>query len=66
MTSVERVAEYTTIEPEAELENENYKPPKNWPSSGKLEFTDMCLAYEQDAPPVLKDINLDIKPGEKV
>ena len=26
----------------------------------------MCLAYEQDAPPVLKNINLDIKPGEKV
>ena len=66
MTSVERVAEYTRIEPEAELHNENYEPPNNWPSEGKLEFKEICLAYEKESPPVLKNINLTIHAGEKV
>ena len=66
MTSVERVIEYTKIEPEAADHNDDYSPPKGWPVTGKLEFKDMCLAYGKDAPNVLKNIDLAIKDSEKV
>ena len=66
MTSVERVLEYTEIEPEAATDSTNLKPPPNWPSTGSLEFKDMCLSYSKDADNVLKNINVTINDKEKV
>ncbi|XP_012251875.1 probable multidrug resistance-associated protein lethal(2)03659 [Athalia rosae] len=67
MTSVERVLEYSKLEQEPSLEStpEN-KPPKEWPSQGKIEFKNMFLRYDRAEPPVLKDLNFIINPREKI
>ncbi|CAG2061256.1 unnamed protein product [Timema podura] len=42
------------------------KPPKDWPFEGEIEFQSVYLKYVETEPPVLKDLNLVIKPGEKM
>lgn len=42
------------------------QPPKEWPSSGNLEFSNVYLKYAADDPPVLKNLNFEIKNGWKV
>ena len=67
MTSVERVLEYIELCPEANLETEkeNSVTP-DWPHSGAITCTDVCLSYDIDSPLVLKDLTFDILPKEKV
>lgn len=67
MVSVERVMEYTQLEPEASLETPKGKtpPPNDWPSSGEIIFEHVQLKYGNEEP-VLKDITCVIKPSEKV
>ena len=66
MVSVERVMEYTKIEPEASLESApTLRPPSNWPSKGEIVLNNMELQYGND-PPVLKDINCVFHAAEKV
>lgn len=46
MTSVERVVEYSSIEHEPDLESKPAnKPPKSWPSEGRIEFKHVFLKY---------------------
>lgn len=81
MTSVERVLQYTKLEKESQehqptknLETDwphfakiTYKNPKrNWPQSGHITFKRTFLKYYPEGEPVLKDLNLEIKAGEKV
>ncbi|XP_073845417.1 probable multidrug resistance-associated protein lethal(2)03659 [Musca autumnalis] len=69
MTSVERVVEYESIEPEGELESKsNKKPPKSWPEEGKIAFEDLSLRYAPDPKSdyVLKSLNFVIQSCEKV
>ncbi|XP_061402316.1 probable multidrug resistance-associated protein lethal(2)03659 [Musca vetustissima] len=69
MTSVERVAEYETIESEGDLESEpSKKPPKSWPEEGKIAFDNLSLRYAPDPKSeyVLKSLNFIIQPFEKV
>jgi ATP-binding cassette subfamily C (CFTR/MRP) protein 1 len=39
---------------------------KNWPNEGKINFINFSVSYRPDTPLVLKDINFEIKPGEKI
>jgi ABC-type multidrug transport system fused ATPase/permease subunit len=66
MTSVERVLEYTKIQPEAAEHNPDFLPPPDWPMQGNLEFNSVCLAYSEEAGKVLKNINFNIQKQEKV
>ncbi|KAJ8945507.1 hypothetical protein NQ318_017951, partial [Aromia moschata] len=81
MTSVERVLQYTKLEresyehqPTKNLEKDwahfaklTYKnPERNWPQSGKVTFKNTYLKYSLDSEPVLKNLNIEIKAGEKV
>ncbi|KAH8420816.1 hypothetical protein KR222_005629 [Zaprionus bogoriensis] len=69
MTSMERVVEYEDLQPEGDFESKpNKKPPKDWPDEGKIVFNDLSLRYfpEKEADYVLRGLNLDIKPCEKV
>ncbi|XP_068230341.1 ATP-binding cassette sub-family C member 4-like isoform X1 [Palaemon carinicauda] len=67
MTSVERVLEYSQLEPEAPLETDESKKPKDtWPENGKILFDDVSLQYVEDNPPVLKNLNFCIKGKEKI
>ncbi|KAJ8919557.1 hypothetical protein NQ315_002179 [Exocentrus adspersus] len=67
MVCVERIFQYTDIEKEgvSDAENRN-KLMKRWPHSGKVVFNNVCLSYVPGDPPVLKNLNLTIRAGEKI
>ncbi|XP_069672860.1 ATP-binding cassette sub-family C member 4-like [Periplaneta americana] len=68
MMSVERIVEYKYTPEEPGLETPpNVKYPPNWPSEGRIVFEKMYLRYgESDQPSVIKNLNLIIRPKEKV
>ena len=65
MTSAERVLEYSKLPSEAELTKDG-SVNTNWPSQGSIQFKGVSLRYSPDSDPVLKDLNFQIKAGEKV
>jgi ATP-binding cassette, subfamily C (CFTR/MRP), member 1 len=68
-SSIERVCEYVTELPQEAAyvnESEDAKIPENWPADGRIVFKDVSLKYRPELPFVLKNMNLDIKPGEKI
>lgn len=65
LVSVERIQEYMKIESEATWESVD-SPPSDWPQRGHVEFQNYSMRYRADLDLTLKDISLDIKPGEKV
>ena len=65
MTSVERVLEYCDLQSEAPNETDT-KPPKSWPSKGRIEFNNMSFRYHKSLPRVLHSIKCSIEPTEKV
>lgn len=64
--AVERVLEYQNLAPEAEEVLPDSRPPKDWPQSGAIDFNDYSVRYREGSPLTLKNINLDIKAGERV
>uniref|UniRef100_T1IW00 Uncharacterized protein n=1 Tax=Strigamia maritima TaxID=126957 RepID=T1IW00_STRMM len=67
MISVERLIEYTKLEPEAALESSaNKKPPSDWPNRGEITFKHVSVQYNDNANPVLSDLSFLIKSGEKI
>ena len=41
-------------------------PPLDWPSRGEVRMERIFVRYADTLPPVLKDVTLYVKPGEKV
>lgn len=67
MTSVERVLQYTKLDKEGPFESlPAQKPHRDWPQHGGVEFKNAQLRYVLEEPPVLKNLNIEIKAGEKV
>lgn len=67
MTSVERVVEYIDLESEADTESETKElSPNDWPTEGAIEFVNLSLRYCKHSGPILKSLNLTIKPSEKI
>jgi ABC-type multidrug transport system fused ATPase/permease subunit len=66
MVSTERILEYTKLEAEAEEELDDYKPPDNWPDSGKVEVKDLSVVYPGTSKLVIKNISFEIPAGAKV
>ncbi|XP_049951176.1 probable multidrug resistance-associated protein lethal(2)03659 isoform X3 [Schistocerca serialis cubense] len=67
MTGVERVLEFADLKPEPSLESsDGKKPPPNWPSAGQIKFKHVFLKYNENEPPVLKNLNFTVMPREKV
>lgn len=67
MVSVERILQYSDIEKEEAFEVSNrQKLMKRWPHSGKISFSNVYLTYAPGEAPVLKNLNLCIKAGERV
>lgn len=64
--AVERLLEYCRVPTEALMEIEEAKPPVAWPQSGSIEFINYSTKYRDNSSPVLKNINVTIKPQEKV
>lgn len=61
--ATERVIEYSEIETEPE---DGRDAPAAWPEEGKIEVENLSVAYKDTLPPVLKDLNFTIKPGERI
>lgn len=66
IVSVERILEYSQLTPEAPEIILDNRPATNWPQQGKIEFKNYLTKYRPELDPVLKDINLEIKPKEKI
>eukprot|EP01083_Nonionella_stella_P253748 872873_1 len=70
MTSTERVMEYGDLRTEKdEMEiyrNQMIHPPKTWPTRGDIEIKDLSVSYRSYLEPVLNDISVSIKHGERV
>ncbi|KAE8375664.1 P-loop containing nucleoside triphosphate hydrolase protein [Aspergillus bertholletiae] len=64
--SVERVLEYTKLPSEAPDIIHAYRPAAIWPAYGAVQYLDYSARYRQELDMVLKHINLDIQPGEKI
>ncbi|KAH3686130.1 hypothetical protein WICPIJ_002894 [Wickerhamomyces pijperi] len=65
IVAVERVEEYSVLEPEA-AEYMEPRPPKEWPAQGSIEFKNYSTRYREGLDLVLKNINLKINPREKI
>lgn len=66
LVSVERVLEYTNLPSEAADVVLEQRPQQDWPQNGAVEFKDYSARYRPGLPLVLDNINLFIKPGERI
>lgn len=66
IVSVERVLEYAALPSEAPEVIHRNRPPANWPARGQVTFNNFSTRYREGLNLVLKNINLDIKPHEKI
>jgi len=68
MASVARLQEFVKIpsEPAQHLEGDREKIQKGWPDQGKIEVSKVYMKYRPDMDFVLKDLDLDVKQGEKI
>ncbi|GMI69433.1 multidrug resistance-associated protein 4, ATP-binding cassette C4 [Hibiscus trionum] len=66
MVSVERIKQFSSIQPEAAWHIQDRLPPPNWPAHGNVELKDLQVRYRPSTPLVLKGISLSINGGEKI
>lgn len=67
MNSAERICEYAFDLPEeAPYLISETAPPASWPEDGSIRFENVSLAYRPGLPLVLKNLNMDVKPSEKI
>jgi len=67
MTSVERIVEYGKLKPEINIQREpRIDPPQTWPQQGSLKFHKTTCQYREHLNPVLNQLSMDIRPGEKI
>ncbi|KAJ1555144.1 Multidrug resistance-associated protein 4, partial [Nowakowskiella sp. JEL0078] len=64
MVSVERVLEYTSLEPEAPAFTD-IRPPEFWPDHGDINIKNMSLTYPKTMKPALTNITIHLKPGQR-
>uniref|UniRef100_A0A7S4FWP9 ATP-dependent transporter ycf16 n=1 Tax=Eutreptiella gymnastica TaxID=73025 RepID=A0A7S4FWP9_9EUGL len=65
MACAERLSSFDSIESE-EAGAMYQAPPDDWPSAGAIQLSDLKARYRTNTPLVLKGINIEIKPGEKI
>lgn len=66
IVSVERVLEYAKLPSEAPEVISKTRPPASWPANGAVSFNNFSTRYREGLDLVLRDINLNIKPHEKI
>ena len=66
MVGVERLLEYSELPREESDKEKKDLSHMAWPSEGSVEFNHLYLKYPNRDEPILKDINLSIKGGEKI
>ncbi|XP_060080912.1 ATP-binding cassette sub-family C member 5-like [Ylistrum balloti] len=63
-TAIERLHEYEDLA--IEKETGRMQVDKEWPSQGRILFSNVIMKYRKDLDPVLHNISFDIRPKEKV
>ncbi|OJD19912.1 hypothetical protein AJ78_00106 [Emergomyces pasteurianus Ep9510] len=63
MNATERVIEYSEINIESQG---GLDAPAAWPTEGKLEVSDLVVAYAPDLPPVLKGLSFNVDKNQRV
>ncbi|XP_032230963.2 ATP-binding cassette sub-family C member 4 isoform X2 [Nematostella vectensis] len=66
MTAVERVVDYSKVEPEGEWHKECSDVPPIWPVHGLITAESLSLQYHATLPRVLKNMCFCVRPKEKV
>lgn len=66
IVAVERCLEYSRLKSEAPEIIPDHRPPQSWPHDGEIKFEHYSTKYRPELDLVLKDINIDIKPREKI
>lgn len=66
IVSVERIYEYCNLPSEAPEIIESCRPEKLWPAHGSIIFKDYSTRYSDKQEFVLKNVNIEIKPREKI
>jgi ABC-type multidrug transport system fused ATPase/permease subunit len=67
MTSIRQVTYYgNAVKLEALPIIDNNRPPENWPTEGNIKFKEVVLKYQEFGVAVLKGVNINIKPKEKI
>ena len=66
LSSLDRIFEYIELPQESPHVFEDRRTPSDWPQYGRVQMHDVCFKYRTDLPLVLKNINIDIKGGQKV
>ncbi|KAG8183008.1 hypothetical protein JTE90_017096 [Oedothorax gibbosus] len=66
MSAVERVRNYSKLPTEEGPPKDITNVPDNWPENGSISFQNVSMKYDSNSDPILKNITLSIKPGEKV
>ena len=66
MTSVERVMEYTQLDQEGTQSTPALSPGSDWPSQGVIRFSDVRLSYAKGEKEVLRGVNFQTAPHEKI
>ncbi|KAJ2041406.1 Canalicular multispecific organic anion transporter 2 [Coemansia sp. S3946] len=58
--------QFSDLEPEAPYIVEDCRVPSEWPHSGNVEFKNLSVRYGADLDYALKNLNITIRPGEKI
>ncbi|KAF7316454.1 Multidrug resistance-associated ABC transporter protein [Mycena indigotica] len=66
MVALERVKEFSEIEPEEFDDAAKAKPPPEWPQAGEIRAEKLVVRYADDLPPVLHGVSFTISAGEKI
>ncbi|KAL9105480.1 MAG: hypothetical protein Q9227_009360 [Pyrenula ochraceoflavens] len=64
--AIARIRSFIQTTPPEAKPCENIEPPPNWPSEGSIEIKNFAASYDAESRLVLNDVNLTIKPGQKV
>ncbi|KDR71589.1 hypothetical protein GALMADRAFT_792794 [Galerina marginata CBS 339.88] len=65
MIAMERIQEFSVLEPEAP-EFTDVIPAENWPTEGAVSFENLSVRYAPQLKDVLHDLTFSIKPKEKI
>ncbi|KAL3417106.1 multidrug resistance-associated protein 1 [Phlyctema vagabunda] len=64
--AISRLKTFTTLVPNENLAAENQTVSSDWPTHGAIEFKNITASYTSEGRPVLQELNMSIKPGEKL
>ncbi|RAH82412.1 putative ABC transporter [Aspergillus japonicus CBS 114.51] len=67
MGAIARIRDFTSTTPSEEQPGPREPPPPpDWPQQGLIRFHEVSAAYNCESPPVLKNVSLEVQPGQKL